>query len=282
MADEPQKSSLPLQAHDAALAAARSDGGAPEAEQNAASVGAAAVHVDGAPTIRAAPTAELAKVAAAPTTDEGTKGAPTGGDGADERLTAIEMAIKTGVERMLAAFEAKLAYDASKQLQIDRLHEELLQYRTDQMARAARPLVHGMIRLHDDIGKLLSALRAKPADALSPERFFSLLEGLQEDVEIVLGQNGVAAYREPGGPFDPRRQRALKKVGTSENALAGTVAESIRPGFEQGTEILEKERVATYTFDPRPAESPGAASREAPEGDVSSSEPQQKSGRPAE
>jgi len=188
----------------------------------------------------------------------------------------IESAVNAGVERILAAFEAKLAYDASKQIQVDRLHSELQQHRGDLVARVARPLVHGMIRVHDDMGKLLSALRAKSADELTPERFFSLLEGLQEDVEIVLGQNGVAAYREPGGPFDPRRQRVLRKVGTGEEALAGAVAESIRPGFEQGTEILEKERVATYEFFAPPVKTQGRAAPEAVEADLNSPEPQKR------
>lgn len=162
--------------------------------------------------------------------------------------TNIERLFEKGLNKILTAFEAKLAYDKTKQTQIDRLHEELQQHRGDLLARTIRPLAHGMIRLHDDIGKLLSTLRMKSADELTPDRFFSLLEGLQEDVEIVLGQNGIAAYREPLGPFDPRRQRLIRRVGTSEERLTDMVAESIRPGFEQGTEILEKERVATYEF----------------------------------
>lgn len=198
--------------------------------------------------------------------------------GPDEPLAVVAGRIDEGVDRILAAFEAKLAYDATKQVQIDRLHEELLQHRNDLATRTARPLVHGMIRLHDDIGKLLAALRTKSTDELTPDRFFSLLEGIQEDVEIVLSQNGVAAYREPSSPFDPRRQRVLRKVGTAEEALAGTVAESIRPGFEQGTEILEKERVATFEFVQPTAGTPGEPSREAPEGDETSREPQEKEG----
>ena len=167
-----------------------------------------------------------------------------GADSVERR--AISEAIDAGVDRVLAAFEAKLAYDATKQIQIDRLHEELQQYRKDLITRTVRPLVNGVIRHHDNIGKLISALRSKPEDELTPERFFSEMASLQEDVEIVLSQNGVAAYREPAGLFDPRRQRVLKKVSTYEESLANTVAESLRPGFEQGAEILEKERVATY------------------------------------
>lgn len=161
---------------------------------------------------------------------------------------SLESIVNAGVERVLAAFETKLAYDAAKQVQIDRLHDEVMQHRRDLVARTAHPLIHGLIRIHDDIGKLMTALRAKPQDELTPARFFSLLEGFQEDVEIVLEHNGVKAYRMPAGRFEPRRQRILKKVDTADEALVGMIAESIRPGFEQGETLLEKERVSAYVL----------------------------------
>ena len=90
----------------------------------------------------------------------------------------------------------------------------------------------------------------------------------------MLGQNGVAAYRDPGVAFDPRRQKVLRKVTTDDEELAGTVAESVRPGFEQGAEILEKERVATYEFEPPPPATPSTASSALSEADASTTEPQ--------
>jgi molecular chaperone GrpE (heat shock protein) len=183
----------------------------------------------------------------------------------------VESAIEAGVERVLDAFERKLAYDASKQLQVDRLHAELQEHRAGLVNRAARPIVHGMIRLHDGIGKLVASLRSKSAEELSSERFFALLDGLQEDVEIVLEQNGIGAYRQTAGTFDPRRQRALRMVVTHDSQLAGQVAETLRPGFEQGSEILEKERVAVYEFQPAPAPNPSPADSPEPQ---TQSEPQ--------
>lgn len=174
----------------------------------------------------------------------------------DERLANIEMAVDAGVAQILNGFEAKIAYDSTKQDQIDRLHEELQKYREDIVSRAARPLVNGMIRLYYDTGKLLFALQSKPHGELSPERYFSIMEGLQEDIEIVLGQNGITSYKGPSGPFDPKRQRVLKKTRTRDDALAGQVVESIRPGFEQGTEVIEKESVAIYEYVPEPDTKP--------------------------
>ena len=185
----------------------------------------------------------------------------------DAASANFEQLIHSAVATILGAFETKLAYDASKQLQIDRLHEELQQLRSNQVARAARPLVHGLIRLHDDMGKLLSIWRVKPASELSAARFFSTIEGLQEDVEIVLGQNGVVAFRAASTTFDPRLQRVLKVVPTDDPTLAGTVAETLRPGFEQGSEVLEKERVAFFELGagPSPAAPVGAAQPPAPQ-----------------
>lgn len=165
-----------------------------------------------------------------------------------EQLLDVEKTMKAEVCNVLEAFQSKLAYDATKQLQIDRLHEELQEYRRDLVMRTTRPLVNGVIQLHDDMSKLLAALREKPLTEITPQKFLSLLEGLQEDVEIVLSQNGITSYREPMKHFDPRRQKVLRTVQTSDESLAGTVAESMRPGFEQGIEILAKERVALHEF----------------------------------
>lgn len=175
---------------------------------------------------------------------------------ADRDLARLNATLKEGLGTLLQAFEAKLAYDQSKQVQIDRLHDELQQHRGDLVARTVRPLINSIIRLHDDAGKLLGSLKDKPEDELTPKRFFRLFDGFQEDLEGLLGDNGVTAYREVGGPFDPRRQRLLRKIPTSNEALAGLVAESLRPGFEQGTQILEKERILAYEYRPVVTEEP--------------------------
>ena len=172
---------------------------------------------------------------------------------AGESNTAILVAIDAGVGRVLETFEAKLAYDAAKQRQIDQLHDEVQQHRAGLVARTIRPLALGTIKLHDDIGKLIAAWRIKPVEELTPTRFFALLEGLQEDIEILLGQNGVEPFRTAQASFDPRRQRVVRRVVVDDSGLVGTVAESVRLGFAQAAEILEKERVAIYELAPATA-----------------------------
>jgi molecular chaperone GrpE len=160
----------------------------------------------------------------------------------------LEQILESGISKVLNAFEQKMAFDAAKQQQIDRLHAELQEYRTDLIAKTNRPLVNGLIHLHDNIGRLIEGLKSKPTEQLEPDRFFKAIGGIQDDIEILLDQNGIAAFTEQDETFQPRRQRALKKVSTTEEELVGRVAEQLKPGFEQGNEIVQKERVSVYVL----------------------------------
>lgn len=78
-----------------------------------------------------------------------------------------------------------------------------------------------------------------------------LLSSLQEDIEHVLGENGVAAYRpEVSQPFDPERHRVVGKTRpTDDEARSGTIAACRGPGFERGGRILVKAPVSAYRYE---------------------------------
>ena len=166
--------------------------------------------------------------------------------------SALADAMQSLERRLLAAFESRLAYDAVKEKQIDRLHEELVDHRRDLLEKIARPLVQGMVRLHDDMSRAVEAFKAKDPGSLTPERFFKLIDGFAEDLEIVLSDHGVETFREAGPGFNPRRQTVSRKQQTDDPARIGQVARSVRPGFERADRILQKERVEVFV--PAPAE----------------------------
>lgn len=181
----------------------------------------------------------------------------------DPATNHMEALLESGITEILNAFEQKLAYDTTKQQQIDSLHEQLQKHRSDLIARTNRPLVNGLIRLHDDVGKLVESLEKKPLDQLDPERFFKEFRGIQEDMEILLDQNGIVAFTEPVEQFEPRRQRVIKRVETSEQLLVGTIAKQLRPGFEQADDLIQKERVWVYVQEESTAEQDAAFRKEA-------------------
>jgi molecular chaperone GrpE (heat shock protein) len=167
------------------------------------------------------------------------------GEATVQRMTTILAAME---RRILEAFERKLAFDSGKEKQIDRLHAELQGYKGDLVAKAIRPVFQSLIRLHDDVGKMLESLTQEDPARLTPARMIELLKGFQEDVELALQDNGVTTFRTTGDDFNPRRQRALRTVGTIEPSEVGRLAARLRPGFETNQTLLEKERVAVYVL----------------------------------
>ena len=165
-------------------------------------------------------------------------------------INTIKEIIESGNKQILEEFNGKIAYDDTKQQQIDQLFDELQKYRNNFFSKATRPLIAQIISLHDEIGKLFSLLKKKPYEELTVEKLFTIIEDLREDVLLILNQNDVYAYCETNDSFDPRRQSALRRVNTSNEQLAYKVAEYIYPGFEQNKEIIIKERVSLYIYRP--------------------------------
>lgn len=150
----------------------------------------------------------------------------------------------SGVSQSLhKVYDDRLAF---KEKQIDSLHSELQDYKRGLLLQVTRPLISGLVRLHHDLGRMVEDLRLEPSEALTHERLCSVLEGFQEDVEIVLEENGVVLFSEPGATFDSRRQNSRRTIPTDEETLVGTVAHRGRPGFEFEEKILQKERVDVY------------------------------------
>lgn len=192
--------------------------------------------------------------AAGPT--DGEPEAPMAEANLEVRLARLEEALASGLASLREVFEGKLAYDRHKDQQIDRLHDELQEHKKDLLARTTRPWIHGLIRLHDDLGRTTDALGEKPPEELTTERFFKTLAGFGDDLVLLLERNGVHPFEAPGEDFDPRRQTTVRRVETDDPERVGRIAQRLRPGFEQGTVVVQKERVAVFVAAPPAADAP--------------------------
>lgn len=170
-------------------------------------------------------------------------------------LAVVERLVQDGFERVARALDEKHSLDRFREGQVDRLHAELQAYRADLVGRAVRPALQSMIRLHDDLSKVLEALAREDPAKVTPERLLKLLAGFHDDVELALDHNGVRTFRADVELFDPKRQKVLRTIETADAAQVGRVAARLRPGFEHGDAIIEKERVAVYVLaQPKPAQ----------------------------
>jgi molecular chaperone GrpE len=231
----------------------REDGpGAPHPDPTAADPSAAAADPSPEPEAVADP------APADPAPDDPSAGTPaviptdeapaeSAGDALLAAVGRLEAHVTAEAGRILQSFTEKLAFDGFKEEQVARLHAELQQHREGMLERATRPLLNAVIRVHDDLGKVVASLRARPAEEVTPERAFRALDGFRDDLELLLSQHGVEPFEPVDDAFDPRLHTALRTVPTDHPERAGRIAERLRPGFSHGGALLQKARVAVYT-----------------------------------
>lgn len=106
---------------------------------------------------------------------------------------------------------------------VERLHAENQRLRKGEVRAAQLPLVRDVLRLHDDLGRLVEAAEGDSRKDLEIVRA-SLLD--------TLARNGITPFEgEPGEPFDSRRQSVAGVVGADDPALNRLIAETLRAGF---------------------------------------------------
>jgi molecular chaperone GrpE (heat shock protein) len=164
-------------------------------------------------------------------------------------LTPTDLSsVLLGLEaRLLEVFERKIAFDAVKEKQIDRLHDELQLYKSDLLQKATRPLLSVLIKLHGDVIRLITGIKQQDPAKLTVERVVDLFESFRDEIEDLLSDQGIHAFRDTADDrFDVRRQSSVGTEETSDEGKVGRIADRIRPGFEQGATLIEKERVKVY------------------------------------
>jgi len=152
------------------------------------------------------------------------------------------------MDKLLNLFEHKLAVDSFKEQQIDKLHSELQEYKSNLIAKINRPLINGLIYLYDDLDKILNKIQKDESGEFS-DKSIKIIQGIFEDIKILLEENGVIAYSEIDDKFNPGRQQLAKKVTTKDESLVGKVVFSVRPGFEMDDIVIRKEKVAVYILE---------------------------------
>jgi molecular chaperone GrpE (heat shock protein) len=84
---------------------------------------------------------------------------------------------------------------------------------------------------------------------LTVEQIIGFFDSFRDEIVDLLAARGVEMFQTAGGDrFDARRQSSVGTVETSNSELAGRVAETAQPGFEQGATVLSKEKVKIYSF----------------------------------
>lgn len=173
-------------------------------------------------------------------------------------LQQMELRLANQLDMLAGSFNQKIRFDSTKEKTIDRLHEELQDYRGDNFTRMLLPILKDLVSLHDDIEGFLEQSRA--AENTEDPACEVVLSSLKQAVLDILDRNDVGGFSEITDDFNPKRQRAVQTVATPSKQLHRQVKCRLREGFSYGERVLRPEAVAVYIHRaPEQAEADDAA-----------------------
>ncbi len=165
-----------------------------------------------------------------------------------ERFEAFAQDTEKQFQSLESLFQKRILHAQGEEKSIDKLHKELEDYKSDFYAQLIQPILKDLIDMRESILRASVKFAAKPeGEQAVPLKTFS---SYSEDLEIILDRYQVEVYQATvGEKFDALRQRLSSKVPTTEEALHGTIAESVQSGYAYGKWILSHEKVRVYAYE---------------------------------
>lgn len=155
--------------------------------------------------------------------------------GKDADLAASLAQIILGVAKLQNSFDARLAYDETKEAAFQRLYADLQDAKLAQSLEATRPLLLDLLLLHDRVD---TAIRASGVTSEA-----SACASFKEELLEVLYRRDVRRFGSSAERFDPETQQAVEIVETADPAEHQRVERVVRAGFRWGTRVLRAEDV---------------------------------------
>lgn len=147
-----------------------------------------------------------------------------------------------------ALFESRIHSDEVQGKSVERLSDELRDYKANFIRQQMLPLLKELIFCYDfATGEAQRLRNPEPTGNADPLRSLDMLGQMLIDV---LFKYDVEPYRCAGEQFDPKEQQCSRTVptdiDTEDKKIAGTGA----TGFRSPTGIIRREQVTVYKFRP--------------------------------
>jgi molecular chaperone GrpE (heat shock protein) len=146
-------------------------------------------------------------------------------------------------------FESKIRSDETQSKALEKLHDQLRDYKANFIRQEMMPLLRDLIYCYDFADD--EAVRArKDATPQTSEGTARTFDHLRQMVADVLAKYDVEPFRISGSEFDRREQQCVRTVPTGETADDKKVAAVGAIGFRLGEQIVRKEQVTVYKYAP--------------------------------
>jgi molecular chaperone GrpE (heat shock protein) len=179
-----------------------------------------------------------------------------GAAGLDSAATAALIDVASGLEslgskqdELKELFEARIRSDEVQAKALERLHDQLRDYKANFIRQEMLPLLRDLIFCYDFAADEHERARREgpPPTAQETARAF---DHLRQMVADVLAKYDVEPYRVGGLDFDRREQQCVRTVPTGFEANEKKIAVVGAIGFRLADQIVRKEQVTVYKFTP--------------------------------
>lgn len=157
-------------------------------------------------------------------------------------LAAGQEQLRDDQKALNELFATRLRSDEAQGRAVERLYDELRQYKTNFVRQQLLPLLKEVIFCHDFLTGQIERLAAG-LDAADPAAARQMLTDL-------LFKYDVEPYRSEADTFDPKQQQCTRTIPTGRNELDRTIAARGLEGFRSGNELVRREQVSVYKFTP--------------------------------
>ena len=155
--------------------------------------------------------------------------------------------ISARLDQMNQLFVQRIQHTDAESKVIDQMHSELTKYKDDMYAQLVRPILLDIIEIRESIRRVSESFEAKPEEERNvPLKTFS---DYTYDLQDILEKNNIIIFNsKDGDDFNPLKQRAVKKVVTSDESLNGKIAVSRSSGYEYMGKTISHEKVEVYIY----------------------------------
>lgn len=161
-------------------------------------------------------------------------------------LLETRQALTTEQRNLNELFSTRLRSDEAQGRAVEKLHDELRQYKANFIRQQLLPLLKEVIFCHDFVVAQINRLESN-ADAGAAT---APLDATRQMLIDLLFKYDVEPFRTEDERFDPKSQQCTQTFATPEAESDKTVAARGLPGFRGPDGIVRREQVTVYKFTP--------------------------------
>jgi molecular chaperone GrpE (heat shock protein) len=152
-------------------------------------------------------------------------------------------------EELRNLFESRIRSDEVQVKALERLHDQVREYKNNFIRQEMQPLLRDLIFCYDFAAD--EAERAGLEGHIpTPKETALAFNHLRQMVADVLSKYDIEPYRASGTEFDRREQQCVRTVPTAVESDEKKIAAIGAIGFRSAEQIVRKEQVTVYKYNP--------------------------------